>query len=515
MAATLAAAGHGGQTLLSGATSALLDRHDLRDLGTYRLDGVVTEQRVHQLGDGEHPPLRTETARRGNLPRRLGRLIGRDEELKIIDDALATHPVVTLVGPGGIGKTRLAVAAASQVTVDDGAWLVDLTEIASAADVPRAVAGPLGIRESAGRTLAESVVMVLRSRHALLVLDNCEHVLDGAATLAEAIVANCPNVRVLATSRERLDLGDGHERLIAVPPLDPAGPGAELFTERAAAVSPAFDPETDRQDVEEICRRLDGVPLAIELAAARTTSLATADLLARLDDHLRVLVGGRRTGAERHRRTAGDRPVVLRPAQPARAAAVPPAVDLHRPVRPRGGRVDRRAEVDEAAGRPGAAVDGGRRVRPVRPALPAPGDHAPVRGRAPCQTARPPRSRARHAQWCLDKVTELHRLLTGPAEAEGVARLDELWPNLRSAFDWACATKDRGLAYALIRPVAAEIPFRSRSELGDWTERLLAITPPGEPVELELTWAAQRYKLRQDPEAFARLVDRYGDRTIP
>jgi predicted ATPase/DNA-binding SARP family transcriptional activator len=514
VAAALAAAGHGGQTLVSGTTSALLDRDDLRDLGVYRLDG--TEQRVHQLGDGEHPPLHTEASRRhGNLPRRLGLLIGRDDELKVIDDALATHPVVTLVGPGGIGKTRLAVAAASRVAVDDGVWLVDLTEIASAADVPRAVAGPLGIRESAGRPLDESVVMVLRSRHALLVLDNCEHVLDGAATLVEAVVAHCPNVRVLATSRERLDLGDGHERIVAVPPLDPAGSGAELFTARAAAVSPAFDPDSDRRDVEEICRRLDGIPLAIELAAARTTSLATADLLTRLDDHLRVLVGGRRTGAERHR---GLRATV----QWSYDLLSPPGQLLFRRLSVFTGPFDlaaaeaiAEAEVDELLGdlvrRSVVVVESGpfgQRFRLLE-------TMRQFAAELLAETGGTTTVAARHARWCLDEVTRIHRLLTGPAEAEGVARLDELWPNLRSAFDRACAGRDRGLAYALIRPVVAEIPFRSRSEIGDWTERLLAITPPGEPVVLELTWAAQRYKLRQDPAAFARLLDRYGEPDHP
>ena len=276
VAARLAAAGHGGQTLVSGVTSALLDGSNLRDLGTFRLEGVVAEQRILQLGDGEHPPLRTDDSRRGNLPRRLGRLIGRDADLEIIRDALANSPIVTLVGPGGIGKTRLALAAAERADVDvraggggaGGAWLIELAGNASSSEVPRAVASVLDVKESLGRTLTESIVAALQSRRALLVLDNCEHVIDGAADLAHAVAEGCPNVRILATSREGLGLRD--EQLVVVAPLDPAGPGVELFNERAAAASPTFDPSASRDDVEEICRRLDGVPLAIELAAART-----------------------------------------------------------------------------------------------------------------------------------------------------------------------------------------------------------------------------------------------------
>ena len=130
----------------------------------------------------------------------------------------------------------------------------------------------------------------LRTRRALVVLDNCEHVIDGAAEVALALAEGCPDVRILATSREGLGLP--HEQLIAVTPLDPAGPGVELFCERASAACPAFDPVASRNDVEEICRRLDGVPLAIELAAARTRSLSPTDLVARLDDRLRLLTGG-------------------------------------------------------------------------------------------------------------------------------------------------------------------------------------------------------------------------------
>ena len=454
------------------------------------------------------------SGRRGNLPRRPGRLIGRDEDLKNVSDALDAYPVVTLVGPGGVGKTRLALAVAERAEQD--AWLVELAEIGSAADVPRAVAGPLGINEQPGRTLTESIVTGLHARAALLVLDNCEHVVDGAAALAQAVADGCPGVRVLATSREGLGLSHGHERLVAVAPLEPAGPAAELFHERASAVAPGYDPRADGHAVEEICRRLDGLPLAIELAAARTTSLAPADLLARLDDHLRVLIGRRRSGAGRHRTlwaTIGWSYDLLAPdeqrllqrlsvfAGPFDLAAAESvgrlgggdAVDLV------GGLVERSMVVAE----PGPF---GRRFRLLETIRLFAAEHLAAAGGTG-------EAGQQHARWCLDQVTAIHRLLAGPAEAEGVARLAELWPNLRAAFGWACGARDRDLAYRLVRPVVAEIALRNRNEAGDWVERLLAITP-SEDTELVifgLEWTAQRYKMSQNPGAYDRIAARHGE----
>ena len=523
VAARLAAAGHGGQTLVSSATAAVLDGNGLRDLGTYHLDGVVTMQRIYQLGDGEHPPLRTEDSGGGNLPRRLGRLIGRDEDLKIIGDALATCPVVTLVGAGGIGKTRLALAAARHVVTEDGAWLIDLAEIASPGDVSRAVAGPLGIKESPGRPLDRSIVAALSARQLLLVLDNCEHVIDGAAELAQAIAEGCPDVQVLATSREGLGLGHGLERLIAVAPLEPAGPGAELFSERASAASATFDPQASRGDVEEICRRLDGVPLAIELAAARTGSLAPADLLRRLDDHLRLLTGGRRGGAERHRTlraTIQWSYDLLSPAEQllfSRLSIFVGPFDIAAAETVAADEALGAADVDDLLGDLVArsmliAESGpfGQRFRLLETMRQFAAERL-------AQTGETGMVAQRHARWCLDLVTGIGRLLAGPAEVEGVARLDELRPGHRAAFEWACALGDRQLAYALVRPVVVEVVRRSRGELADWVERILAMTPPDdtELVVFGLTWAAQRYKMGQDPAAWERLAGRYGEPDHP
>jgi predicted ATPase/DNA-binding SARP family transcriptional activator len=445
----------------------------------------------------------------GNLPWRPGRLFGRDADLELVDKALAAYPVVTLVGPGGIGKSRLAMAAARRVAVDDGAWLVDLTEITAAADVARAVAGPLDIKESGGRDLCQSIVSALRSRRALLVLDNCEHVVDGAATLAEAVAEGCPGVRVLATSREGLGLRDGHERLVTVTPLA-TEPAVELFTERATAVSSTYDPEAGRAAVEEICRRLDGVPLAIELAAARTTSLATADLLARLDDHLRLLVGGRRTAAERHRTlratitwshdliSTPQRRLFHRLSVFAGPFDLTAAETVGAGVAP-----DVAAVLDELVRRSMVVVEPGPRFRLLETMRQFAAEHVTDSDSLA----------ERHARWCLDQVT--HLPLTGPAEVDGTARLDELWPNVRAAVTWAI-THDRRLAHDLVRPIVAEIALRNRSELGDWVERLLAVTPPDdtESVVFCLSWAAQRYKLSQDPSPYERLVGHMPDHPL-
>jgi predicted ATPase/DNA-binding SARP family transcriptional activator len=527
LAARLAAAGHGSQTLVSGVTSALLDGSNLRDLGTFRLEGVVAEQRILQLGDGEHRPLRTDDSRRGNLPRLLGRLIGRDGDLEIIHDALANSAVVTLVGPGGIGKTRLALASAHRADVDagggggGGAWLVELAGTGSSSEVPATVAGVLDVKESLGRTLTESIVAALQSRRALLVLDHCEHVIDGAADLAHAIAEGCPNVRVLATSREGLGLHD--EQLVAVAPLKPTGPGVELFNERASAVSPTFDPDASRDDVEEICRRLDGIPLAIELAAARIRSLSPSDLVARLDDRLRLLTGGRRATVERHR--------TLR-------ATIQWSYDLLTPLQQAmfrhlsifAGPFDRVAaetivadadldlvDVDDLLGdlvdRSMLIVESGpfgRRFRLLETMRQFAAEHLSETGMTDVIAAR-------QAQWCLAEVTHIRELLAGPAEIQAVARLDELWPNLRAAVEWACATDDRRLARALVAPVAAEIYLRSRSEIGDWAERILAITPPDdeELIVFGLTWAARRYMRNRDIDGYERLVRRYGEPDHP
>jgi predicted ATPase/DNA-binding SARP family transcriptional activator len=517
LAARLAAAGHGGQTLLSATAANILGDADVRVLGSYHLDEVVGEQRISQLGTDVYPALRIEDRFQGNLPRRLGRLIGRDDELTAVRDAISAYPLVTLVGPGGIGKTRLSIAAARQAQVGGDAWLIELAEVGSPDQVARAVADTLDVSERAGEPLTRSIVKSLESRRAMLVLDNCEHVLEGAAAITDAIIRGCEHVRVLATSRERLGLNN--ERIISVPPLDPASTAVEMFNERAAAISPTFDPAPHRTAVMALCQRLDGIPLAIELAAARTTTLSPADLVDRLGHRLRLLNGVRRSGGERQQTlraaiqwsydllTPPERALFQRlsiftgpfdlPAAEWVAAdegADPLDIDHHL------GRLVERSMVNVESG------PFGRRFRLLDPIREFGAGLLETSGLTD-------RIAERHAKWCLCEVTGVEQQLAGWDEIEGVARLSELWPNLRSGFYWACAVGDYGLARQLLRPILAEIVLRANYEVGDWVERLLVITPPddGELLTFGLYWAAHRYTVTQDPDAFQRLIDRYGE----
>ncbi|MGI9612462.1 MAG: AfsR/SARP family transcriptional regulator [Acidimicrobiales bacterium] len=519
LAARIATAGNGGQTLVSGVTASILDRCDLHDLGAYRLDGTVADVQVFQLGDGDHPRLRTDETQHGNLPRRTGNLLGRDDDLDAAARAMTAGPIVTLVGPGGIGKTRLALAAARVAEVDlpGGAWLAELADIAASADVPRAVAEVLDVTQSSSRTITESIVAHLQTTRALLVLDNCEHVVDGAASLANSIASGCPDVTVLATSREGLGLVD--EQLVVVGPLDAEGPAVELFAERARSADQGFDVDAERDVVIEICRRLDGVPLAIELAAARVRSLSPGDLVARLDDRLRLLTGGRRRSVERHRTlraTIQWSYDLLTPAEQALlrrlsvfagsfdlAAAEAVTADEELPI----------ADVNRLLGdlveRSMVAVESGaygRRFRVLETMRQFGAEHLSEAGSTD-------RISARHAAFVRNEVERLGGLLTSNAEVEGATRLAELWPNFRVAVDWALTVGDHDLAAALLRPIALQMFVRRGfSEIVDWTERLLVITPPEdqETVAFAILWAAMHYSMTQQREHLRQLIDRYG-----
>ena len=482
----------------------------------------VTALDILQLDDGDHPPVRTADGRSGNLPRRLGHLIGRGEDVSAVADALAQSPVLTLVGTGGIGKTRLALAAAAVVAGHRscGAWVVELAEISTPDDVPRAVADVLGVVEHQGRTLTQSIVTVLRSRPAVLVMDNCEHVIGGAATLIQTVAEACPSVQVIATSREGLGIRDEHR--YTVEPLAPAGSGAELFSERARAVDRHFDPTVHRPDIEEICRRLDGIPLAIELAAARTSSLAPSDIVARLDDPLRLLTGGHRTAAERHRTLRATMQWsydLLTPQEQAlleRLSVFAGPFDLAAAETVAAGGAGATAVADLLGGlveRSLLVAESGpfhRRFRLLETVRQFAAEYLREHGQAD-------RVVADHALWCTAEIARIHRLLTGPGEIEGVARLGELWPNLRCAVDSACATGDWESAHALVGPIATEIALRGRHEIGEWSERILALTPPEEAGRraLWLFWAAERYTQNGDEAASVRLVQQHRELDHP
>jgi predicted ATPase len=308
-AARVMAAGHGGQILIAESTAGLLTGVELVDLGPRRLRDLPTAIGVFQIrAEGlrtEFPPLRALDASPGNLRPAVTSFIGREAEVAELPAAIKAHRLVTLTGVGGVGKTRLALEVAARLADEfpDGVWFFDLAAVADPAAVPDAVAAVLGITQQPGRSVAESVAAALEGRVRLLVFDNCEHVVDSVADLVEAILAASATVTILATSREGLGVSD--EQLSRVPSLD-VNSGAEsaavnLFVDRAQSVVSDFSlaPPGEADAAVELCRRLDGIPLAIELAASRMASMTAIEVRDRLDQRFRLLVGSRR-GLSRH-----------------------------------------------------------------------------------------------------------------------------------------------------------------------------------------------------------------------
>jgi predicted ATPase/class 3 adenylate cyclase len=319
-AARLQAVAHGGQVVLSGATAELVtdslpDGISLKDLGRHQLKDLTVPERVFQLeGDGlsgPFPPLRSidnpETG--NNLPAQLTSFVGRSRQLSEIAALRAKSRLVTLTGVGGCGKTRLALEVVADL---EGVWFVDLASVEETQHVGSAIASALQVRQQAGRPIAETLTEALSDRRVTILLDNCEHLIGACAELAHRLLRSCPGVQILATSRE--PLGIEGEFVYRVPPLSVPPDdnevdfqmaceyeAAQLFIERATASQAGFEVNRDNAtSVISICRRLDGIPLALELAAARVKTLSLAGLEANLNDRFRLLTKGRRTSPPRH-----------------------------------------------------------------------------------------------------------------------------------------------------------------------------------------------------------------------
>ena len=301
---------HGGQTVLSGITEDLvLDRLPadawLTDLGSHQLRDLPRRERVVQLCHpdlrNEFPPLRTrETVVAQHLPVQFTSFVGREAEINDVRQILADNRLVTLTGAGGVGKTRLAVQVAAEIAggFGDGVWLVDLAPITDPDLVPVAVIRALGLPDQPGRSTMDTLLRFVGDRRMLMVLDNCEHLLDACAALVVALLGGCPAVRLVATSRE--PIGVAGEVSWRVPSLSLADEAIELFTDRARRVRPDFRLTDDNAAIAaEICRRLDGMPLAIELAAARVRVLSLTEIRDGLHDRFRLLTGGARTAVRR------------------------------------------------------------------------------------------------------------------------------------------------------------------------------------------------------------------------
>jgi predicted ATPase/class 3 adenylate cyclase/DNA-binding CsgD family transcriptional regulator len=305
--------GHGGQTLLSGATEPLVvDRLPegawLTDLGTHPLRDLPRPERVVQLCHpdlvNEFAPLRVSSPVVSNrLPAQLTSFVGRDEQLGQLRELLGQNRVVTLTGAGGVGKTRLAIQVAAQLAGEfgrfpEGVWYVDLAPIIDPGLVPVTVARALGLPDQPGRSTMDSLLRFVRDRQLLVVLDNCEHLLDASAELVVALLSGAARLALLATSREAI--GVAGEVSWRVPSLSLADEATALFADRARLARPDFTVTDDNAaTVGEICARLDGVPLAIELAAARVRALSLAEILGSLHDRFRLLTGGARTAVRR------------------------------------------------------------------------------------------------------------------------------------------------------------------------------------------------------------------------
>jgi predicted ATPase/class 3 adenylate cyclase len=317
--ARLEAIAHGGQIVCSQATTdlardVLAEGVVFVDLGEHRLRDLSRAERVFQVHapglQSRFAPLASVDAFPGNLPRELTSFVGRQDELAGIAKALDEWRLVTLTGTGGVGKTRLAVRVAAEVLprFRDGAWLCELAVASDGETMTQVVAAELGVSQRPGMSLEASIGDYLRAKELLLVFDNCEQLLGPVSVLAEHVLRECPVVRILATSREGLAVGGEHVwplRSLPLPKASGAGiatnDAVRLFVERAEAARATFVLDGSSVDaVGEICRRLDGIPLAIELAAVRVVSMSPQEISGLLDERFRLLTGGRRSAVERH-----------------------------------------------------------------------------------------------------------------------------------------------------------------------------------------------------------------------
>ena len=321
--ARIMSAGHGGQILLSDAVAELI-RDDLpvgvilRDMGKHHMKGLTQLEHLFQVVapdlSADFPPLNTLDVASNNLPAQLTTFIGRETEVAEVKRSLSESRLTTLTGSGGCGKTRLSIQVARELQAEyaDGIWLVELAPLADPALVPQTVVTALGLREDSNRPTLEVLTDFLRSKTVLLLLDNCEHVIEACAQLSESLLRACPQLRILASSREALGIsGEVPYRVPSLAVPDPAHlpslgtlasmDAIRLFVERAATARPGLVLTAQSAPVVvQICKRLDGIPLAIELAASRVKVLSVEQIAARLDDRFRLLTGGSRTALPRH-----------------------------------------------------------------------------------------------------------------------------------------------------------------------------------------------------------------------
>ncbi len=307
-AARIMSAGQGGQILISDVAAQVAREHlpagvSLLELGEHHLKGLMHPERIFQLTAPElqkdFPPLHSVPTATNNLPTQLTSFIGRERERREAQGKLASTKLLTLIGPGGTGKTRLSIQIASEQLVNfkDGVWLVELAPISDPAFIASTIASVFEVREVQNIPLINLVIDYLRGRETLVVLDNCEHLVEASAQIANQFLHECPDIKIIASSREALGV-DG-ETVFRVPSLKD-DEATRLFIERATKAEPRFHVTDENASfVAQICSRLDGIPLAIELAAARVKLFSPKQIAERLDDRFKLLTGGSRTALPR------------------------------------------------------------------------------------------------------------------------------------------------------------------------------------------------------------------------
>lgn len=501
-AARIAAAAHGGQTLLSETTHALVARTlpegvTVRDLGEHRLKDLPRAEHLYQLQvpglPQDFPPIRSMETRRGSLPELLTSFVGRREELAEIPDVLAQTRLLTLTGPGGSGKTRLSIQVGSmlQDAFEDGVFFVPLAPIEDPELVVPTIAEVLGVEEDPGRPPLETLIEHLNDRELLLVLDNFEQVMRAAGAVGEILGAT-DRVKVLATSREPLRLVG--EREYPVPPLSLPDmenlpplealtqyEAVQLFVQRASAVKPAFSVTSENAAaVAEICARLDGLPLALELAAARVKLLPPDELLKRLDRSLAVLSSGARDLPERQRTLRGaiawsydllddmERTFFARLSVFMGGFTLEAAEEVCNPEGELGDGLDLVASLlDKSLIRTFAGPAGSRYLM-----LQTIGEYARERLEA---TGEREEIAARHARFVLDLVEGAVPHLFGPERGTWLDRLAAEHDNLRAALTWSLESGDLATGLRLGGKAWRFWQMRGHLREGrEWLGRLLA-----------------------------------------
>ncbi|MFZ0713933.1 adenylate/guanylate cyclase domain-containing protein, partial [Mycobacterium sp.] len=490
--------GHGGQTVLSGATEPLVvdrlpDGVWLADLGNHTLRDLPRPERVVQLCHpdlvNEFPPLRvTKTIVNQHLPVQFTSFVGREADIAQVRNLVTQNRLVTLTGAGGVGKTRLAIQIAGQSTNEfaDGTWYVDLAPITDSELVPVATARALGLPDQPGHSTMDTLSRFIADRQMLMVLDNCEHLLDASATLTLALLASCPRLTLLATSRE--PIGVAGELSWRVPSLPLADKAVELFADRARRARADFEiSDESLMAVSEICRRLDGVPLAIELAAARVRALSLTEILDSLHDRFRLLTGGARTAVRRqqtlrasvdwsHALLTEPERVLFR-----RLAAFMGGFDLSAAQTIcGGGDVERYQVLDQLA----LLVDKSLVVADESGSRTRYRLLETVRQYAQEKLGESGEADAVRTRHC-DHYTSMAALLDAPAGSEYALRIEQAnteIDNLRAAFSWSREISDGELALALASSLQPLWQARSRLREGlAWFDAALSDLGAGHP----------------------------------